>query len=174
MLEHSGIAPSKCEFLIFTGPPTAKKHGKEALPNLPGRASDTARRLIHVFQPYQWEDRWREHPIWVLDKLWNIDKHRDVLARGGYLQARFKGDHIPTFTYTVRFESATPYEAKLTIVPDDPNVDVDAYMTVKVALSEPELASDIQLLWVLEQILKTVKEFVDGALDVCFPNAADA
>ncbi len=172
VLEHTGEATRRSEFPVFSRAPTAKKKGKEALPDIPGSASPDARRLLHLFQPYSWGDRYREHPIWVLDKLWNIDKHRDVLARGGYVQAHFLGEDIPDFSYTSRFDSATPYEAKLILVPDDPDMDVNAYATVKVSLSEPELVADIQLLGALEQILKTVKEFVSAALDVCFLNVS--
>jgi hypothetical protein len=104
----------------------------------------------------------------VLEKLWNIDKHRDILARGGHVQARFRKVEAP-FAYTSRFHSADEYEARLTLVPDDPSMDVDAEATLKVTLSEPELSQDLQLLGVLEQILKTVKELVGAALDTCFP-----
>lgn len=169
VLEHRGETVGQTEFPILTRLPTAKKDGKEALPNIRGGgASPTARRLIDLFQPYKWGARWKDHPILVLEKLWNIDKHRDILARGGYVQARFRKVEAP-FTYTSRFHSADEYEARLTLVPDDPSMDVDAEATLKVTLSEPELSQDLQLLGVLEQILKTVKELVGAALDTCFP-----
>jgi hypothetical protein len=170
VLEHAGKAPRETEFPILTRKPTAKKEGKEALPNIRGGASQTARRLIALFQPYMFGERWQDHPMRVLDKLWNIDKHRDILARGGYFQARFRSVET-SFTYTSRLESADEYEARLTLVPDDPSVNVNAEATLKVTLSEPELSQDLQLLGVLEQILKMVKELVSAALETCFPDA---
>ena len=167
VLENGGIATDKSQFPIFGRAPTTKKQGEQALPSVHGGISHEARKVIDAAQPYKWGDRYTDHPLWVLDKLWNIDKHRDILARGGYIQANFRGA-TSAFSYTSRFDSASEYEARLTIVPDDPSVDVDAYVTLKVTLSEPELSQDLQLLGTLEQIFKTVKGTVSTAKDLCF------
>jgi hypothetical protein len=36
-----------------------------------------ARSLIREHQPYRWK-RYRRRPLWVLNELWNIDKHRTL------------------------------------------------------------------------------------------------
>lgn len=155
------------QFPVFVRTPRSKKNGKERLPDVPGHVSDEARRIIDAAQPYKWDERYREHPVWVLDKLWNIDKHRDILARGGYITAHFRGCR-QRFSYTSRFESATEHAARLTLVPDDPSVEVDAHATLQVTLSEPELSQDIALLGMLEQILEAAEQVVVAAKERCF------
>lgn len=37
-----------------------------------------AQRIIAGFQPYQAGDEAENHPLWILQSLWNIDKHRAI------------------------------------------------------------------------------------------------
>jgi hypothetical protein len=167
VLRNCGEPTLDTSFPICHVAPNANKKGEASMPNVAGGASHVARTVIHEAQPYQWGEGYANHPLWVLHQLWNIDKHRHVIARGAYLQARFTGD-IPVFTYTSRFESADEYEAKLILVPDDPAMDVDAHATLKVTIEEPEFGIELQLLGALEEILKRVLGVITTAEDRCF------
>jgi hypothetical protein len=167
VLQNGGTPTDDSGFPVWMRAPVAKKDGKQAMPNVAGGVSIAARTIIHEAQPYQWEGNYSSHPIWVLDKLWNIDKHRDVVARGLNLHSRFPGD-APGFSYTARFKSANEYEATFALVPDNPEVDVDAELTLLVSVVEPEVGIELQLVGALEQILKTVVGVVAAAKDRCF------
>ena len=52
--------------------------------------------------------------------------------------------------------------------PDDPEVDVDAELTLFVTLVEPEVGIELQLLGPFEKIFQTVKGIIDAAKDLCF------
>jgi hypothetical protein len=168
VLRSGGKPSGATNFPILTQAPTTKRQGTDPLPNVTGGVSQEARAVIDEAQPYKWSVRARHHPLWVLHQLWNIDKHRHVLARGGHFQAHFRGWNVPAYTYTARFDSATEYEAKFILVPDDPNVQVDADAAIKVTLSEPEYGIEQQLIGTLEQILQAVVRMVTTAEDRCF------
>jgi hypothetical protein len=167
VLHNGGTPTDGSRFPVWARAPVAKKEGKEPLPNVVGGLSVAARTVIHEAQPYQWGDNYSSHPLWVLDKLWNIDKHRDVVARLIYITAAFRDD-TPAFSYSTRLIGADEYEAKLALVPDDPEMDVDAQMSVQIGIVEPEFGIKLQLLGALEQILKTVLGVFNAAEDRCF------
>jgi hypothetical protein len=167
---HDGGQPSgDTSFPILKVTPSANKQGEQTLPNVAGGLLTPARALIDGAQPYRLGARYADHPLWMLHQLWNIDKHRHVLAKGGRTTAHFIGAS-PThdFAYTARFDSATVDAAKYILVPDDPSVDVDAHALVEVALNEPDHGIETPLLWTLEQILKSVLGVVAAAEDRCF------
>lgn len=147
--------------------PTTNPQGKQGSPGVAGGVSRKAKALIACAQPYKWGARYREHPLWLLHKLWNIDKHRYVIAKGTFGSSVFPLG-APTFRFTSKLDTATPHSAKLLLVPDDPSVDVDAHATVEVAIHEPDEGIELPLLGTLEQILKTVVGVVTAAEDRCF------
>lgn len=147
--------------------PTTNPQGKQGTPGVAGDVSPKAKALIRSAQPYQWGARYREHPLWLLHKLWNIDKHRHVLAEGSF------GSYVfplgaPTFRFTSKLDTATPHSAKLLLVPDDPSVNVDAQATVEVAIHEPREGIEPPLLGTLEGMHKAVKDLIEGAEARCF------
>jgi hypothetical protein len=168
VLVDKGTPTGSSRFPILARPPRAKKYGKHPFPSVSGGVSLAARTLIDEAQPYKFGARYAEHPLWVLHKLWNIDKHRDVIARGGMPQLHFVGD-MPPFSYTSRLESATEYGAKLLLVPDDPEMNVNAYATFHVTLHEPgDGIEDPPLLETFEAICQTVLGVASTAEDRCF------
>lgn len=116
---HSGGKPTdKTTFPILKDVPPTNKKGQQTLPNVAGGVFQSARALIDSSQPYQLGPRHTEHPLWILHQLWNIDKHRHVIARGGWPEAHFRGDDLPEFTYTAQFRSASENMADYVLVPD--------------------------------------------------------
>lgn len=147
--------------------PTTNLQGKQGNPGVAGGVSRKAKTLIASAQPYKWGTRYREHPLWLLHKLWNIDKHRYVIAKGTF------GSYVfplgaPTFRFTSKLDNATPHSAKFLLVPDDPRVDVNANATVEVAIHEPDDGIEQPLLRTLESIDKAVKDLIEGAESRCF------
>jgi hypothetical protein len=41
-----------------------------------GSVGADAAQLIESLQPYHWGNAYRNHPLWILNALWNADKHR--------------------------------------------------------------------------------------------------
>jgi hypothetical protein len=130
VLHNKGYPTADTTFPILKTAPPTNKHGQRTLPNIAGGISQTARAVIDSSQPYQFGPRYTTHPLWMLHQLWNIDKHRHVIARGGWPERHFVGANLPRFTYTARFESATPNMARYSLIPDDPSVNVKAYLTI--------------------------------------------
>ena len=102
-----------------------------------------------------------------LHKLWNIDKHRDVIAKGSHTAF-----HLPVglgaFSFTTRLESTNEHGARLRVVPDDPTVDVDAYTTIEIAIYEPRDGIEGPLLRILEQALQAINGITEAAEATCF------
>jgi hypothetical protein len=167
VLQAKGTPTEKTCFPIRDTDPGTDKKGRPRTPGVSGGVSVAARTLIGMAQPYQWRARYIEHPLWLLHQLWNIDKHRDVIAKGTFGRYVFAMG-APTFRFTSKLDTATPHGAKLLFLPDDPDVQVDAHATVEVAIYEPDYGIEQPLLGTLERASETVKGIVDAAEATCF------
>jgi hypothetical protein len=168
LVEQNGGKPTgDTSFPILKVAPTPNRKGEKRPPYIAGGVSSEALAVIDWAQPYQWEERYTEHPLWLLNQLWNIDKHRHVIARGTYSKTTFVGD-VPRFRFTARHDSTTEHGAKLLLVPDDPAVQVDAYTIFEVAIHEPHYGIETPLLRTLEDLRKAVLTLVKRAEDRCF------
>lgn len=159
--------PGKTPWPILTTRPTTNRKGQHASPNIKGGISDAARTLVGSAQPYQWEERWPEHPLWLLHQLWNIDKHRDVIAKGVYTAIQMPTE-LPCFRFTTRLRHATEHGASLVIVPDEPSMNVDAHTFIQVAINEPEYGIERPLLRTLKEACEAVKGLLEAAKATCF------
>jgi hypothetical protein len=63
---------------------TGKKERPGPLDGIPAGGAERA--LIEKAQPYHRGKDWREHPLAILNKMTNIDKHRAIHVGGGYPQ----------------------------------------------------------------------------------------
>jgi hypothetical protein len=156
VLNAGGIFTDDTKFPIEA--PSTNLQGKQGNPGVAGGVSRKAKTLMA---------RYREHPLWLLHKLWNIDKHRHVLAEGSF------GSYVfplgaPTFRFTSKLDSATPHSAKFLLVPSDPSVNVDAHATVEIAIHEPDDGIEQPLLGTLESIEKAVVDLIAEAASRCF------
>lgn len=158
---------SDTKFPILGTAPTPNKKGERKPPTIYGGVSDAAQTLIGASQPYQWGDRYAEHSLFLLHRLWNIDKHRHVIARGCHTAITLPMG-LPQFKFSCRLTSTNEHGAQLILVPDDPEVDVNAKTTVQVAIYEPEHSIERPLLRTLEEMLKAVDGVIDAAQTTCF------
>jgi hypothetical protein len=93
---HNGAQPTEeTKFPILKVGPTSDKKGQQPPPHIAGGVSPEALALIELAQPYQLGTAYADNVLWVLHQLWNIDKHRHVIARGGNLKGHFRGRGIP-------------------------------------------------------------------------------
>ncbi len=168
VLDNGGKPTKETTFPILRVGNAPNKKGKQAPPRIAGGVSADALTLIEAAQPYQFGTNYADSALWVLHQLWNIDKHRHVIARGGNFKAFFPGRDIPPFSFTARFDSATEYGAKFALIPDDPKMDVNAYATIEVTLHEPEHGIEGPILRTLEDLLQSVVRMVTTAEDRCF------
>src|ERR1700728_4160255 len=79
------------KFPVLKVRPTANKQAVHPFPDIAGRAGPNARALLDGAQPYQFGADYALHPLWQLDALWKIDKHRHVTVKG----SRVDGFQIP-------------------------------------------------------------------------------
>jgi hypothetical protein len=162
LVEANGGEPGEgtC-FPVLKVAPTPNKKGEQSLPNIAGGVSEAARTFLDKAQPYKFEERYAMHPLWVLRQLWNIDKHRHVVARGIRSQSWFPGSAaVPRFTFTTRLESVSEDGARFAVVPDDPSVNVDAHTTIEVGIHEPEHEIEKPLLGTLKDVRLSVMRLV--------------
>jgi hypothetical protein len=52
---------------------------------------DLAITVMKSFQPYTYGAAYKTHLLWVLNKLWNIDKHRHLALHSGVFDVSFSG-----------------------------------------------------------------------------------
>jgi hypothetical protein len=72
--EHLGMEPhTRTSFPVFIREEGFESHGKGFIADLP----NAARQIIVRVQPYHRPER-GNHPLWVLHRLWNVDKHRSI------------------------------------------------------------------------------------------------
>ena len=62
----------------------ADKFQKNAINNTIKFLSPAAQNIIESVQPFKDEDKYAEHPLWLLNKLSNLDKHRCLHAGAAY------------------------------------------------------------------------------------------
>jgi hypothetical protein len=65
--------------------PRGKRDRPEPLDGLPAGGAERA--LIEAAQPYHRGKDWREHPLAILNKMTNVDKHRAIHVADSYPQA---------------------------------------------------------------------------------------
>jgi hypothetical protein len=164
---HAGGKPTRRTRLpLLTKPPT-NDQGQRVPPGISGGINAAAQTVVNIAQPYNLGANYRTHPLRRLDKLWNIDKHRDVIAKGSHTAIHI-ATGVPAFSFTTRLESTNEHGARLRIIPDDPSVDVDAYTTVGIAIYEPKDGIEGPLLRILEQALQAVQGITEAADATCF------
>lgn len=159
--------PEGTHFPILRERPTSRREGVEAMPSIKGGISSAARALVHEAQPYQWDAAYAKHPLWILHQLWNIDKHRYVILKGGSMFFRIHGSP-PPFSFTCQSWRSNEHSAELILVPDDPSVEVNAQIVLQVALHEPRHGVEGPLLASLQEACEMVASIVEAADARCF------
>jgi hypothetical protein len=168
LVEVNGGQPTDhTSFPILKTRPAANRQGIHPPPTVIGGVSPTAAALIDRAQPYQCGPRYMEHPLWVLHKLWNIDKHRHITLRGLRMDGFRIPEGAPPFTFTMRLESVGVDGAELLLVPDDPAVDVDTRTTVEVFVHEADDGVATALHGTLEHLIEATTTVVTEAERRC-------
>jgi hypothetical protein len=157
------------KFPVLKVRPTANKQGVHPLPEIPGGAGPNARALLDDSQPYQFGAEYALHPLWQLDALWKIDKHRHVTVKGSRLDGLEIPPDTPRFRFHMERTSFDEDGARLRMVSDDPAVDVDCETMVRELVHEPGPGVDnVPLLKMLSDAQTFVTTVVMDAEDRCF------
>jgi hypothetical protein len=169
LVEHNGGAPTEnTSFPVLKIGPTPNKQGVQPPPTVVGGVSEDAMAIIEDAQPYKWGEHYATHPLWVLHQLWNIDKHRHVLARGSRTDGFTISEDTPAFKFTGRLGKTTKDCAELILVPDDPTVEMDLYTTFEVVIYEPGHGIEGSLLQALEEVRMATLTTITQTEDRCF------
>ena len=74
----------------------------------------TAIDKIKAFQPYHRGTSYKTHPLWILDELCNINKHRVIPAEGTCVEFKIPKGIVPTFQSALNncYIVATPISVK--------------------------------------------------------------
>jgi hypothetical protein len=142
-------------------------HGEHLPPQVAGGVCADALAIIHDAQPYQFGTDYAAHPLWMLNELWNIDKHRHVAMRGARIDGFLIEAGTPRFSYTVRTISFNEYGAEIALVPDNPTVHPPD-STIRVMVHEPGPGIEISLYEVLKEARTAVTTLVTSCEEACF------
>lgn len=169
LVEVSGGEPTEnTSFPVLKTRPEPNRKGVHPKPGLAGGVSEAGAAVIDAAQPYQWGARYAEHPVWVLDKLWNIDKHRHIALSGLRADGFVIPPGTPSFTFRMELESTSVDGAELRIVPDDPRVDVDLRSTMQIVVYEPKDGVSTPLRGTLQRVRLAVFKIMREAENTCF------
>lgn len=76
---------------------------------------DEVTALIKSLQPYHAGDRYKSHHLWMLNHLWNVDKHRHIPLHSGAIELLFAPESVKPIRAQIfddRGEMAFPLSAK--------------------------------------------------------------
>ena len=168
---NSGQPDENTSFPILHVGPTPNKKGIQPPPYISGGVSAAAQVIVGDAQPYKLGTAYAGHPLWPLQRINIVDKHRHVAIEGLFLtNTSFMPSDFEDCTWTAQREHVDEYGAQLAMVPDDPSVNMQGSSTLQVVIHEP--ADGIQgrpLLRSLEDALATVREIFNAARANCFP-----
>jgi hypothetical protein len=102
--------------------------------------SSSAQALIESVQPYHLGGKFREHPLWILNELVNIDKHRFLHIAAASLQELNISKLIMSkeslrLGETIIGEESTVVASFYNVRPIDPDTTVDMHITPKVGMA---------------------------------------
>jgi len=127
------------------------------------RAGGDVEKIIRRLQPYR---DGKGHPLWQLNQLNIIDKHRRIIAAYGDLM-EIQVSHLPfptTPAATLPFNNA-PFPLKegdelLRVAFWEPHYDSHAHFVFQVSFNEPEIAEREALIPTLSQFINFVQRLV--------------
>ena len=103
-----------------------------------GGVSDAVLAELDRIQPYQFGEAYEADPLWILNKLWNTDKH-SLLLTGPALLTNSYVAHDP-MTGGIRGHlqrwGATGDASEYTFTPDDSAIDVNGKASLQVTFDE--------------------------------------
>lgn len=139
---NSGTPDEQTKWPILKTGPTANKQGIRPPPHVSGGASGTTLALIDREQPYTWGASFYKHPLWMLERLAIIDRHRHITMRSvtfrdTSMQYENKAS-VPRFTWTARTVESNEWGAQLELRPDEPRHDVYGSTTLQVIVKETD------------------------------------
>lgn len=157
--------------------PTANKHGIQPPPPLAGGSTPEVMAFLDTHQPYQLETDFFFHGLWELHRLAIIDRHRHIVPSGVTLAPitwSYSGAP-PTGSqhWTAQTHDADEYGAKLDLVLDVPDMNVEGHATLQILVNEPgpdglDNPDPVLLMTLLNDVNDKVREIVIEAKTLFF------
>ncbi len=137
-----------------------------------GGADPGALAIVEAAQPYQRVDDPTLHPLWILNELMNIDKHRALLlATTGYdnvsVRHALMGNVWSSMPIMERCMPLVPgYQVTVVGFQDHvrPDVHMDCHITARVAFANGQPCAGEPVADVLQTLLETVRDDVVPSL----------
>jgi len=142
-------------------------------PYVAGGVGERALEIISSSQPYRYLELDMDpamHPLYVLDRLNIVDKHRHIAIR----QAHFVNTHIagvepiPRFDWDARTVSSDEHGAVVALIPTDPTVDAAGKTTLQVFLHEIPEGVNREVLLTLREAFNEVSQIFVQCSEECF------
>lgn len=111
--------------------------------------------IIKSFQPYHAGDAYKTSPLWILNKMWNIDKHRHIVLHSGAVELRFT--HVTV--EPLRFDKIGDLGIFTFPISVKPNLSIDSPPSVAVKFGDDNEGMVVTLQGCLE-IYKFISETV--------------
>jgi hypothetical protein len=116
---------------------------------------DSAISLIKSFQPYNSGDNYKYSDLWVLHRLWNIDKHRHVPLHSGVLELTIP----PRCPRPIRSDMVDDHGVLVFRLTDKPHVNFDPSPTTQIYFGDESEGIRVTICDFF-RIYKTVSESV--------------
>ena len=139
LVRRSGGTPGlDTHFPILKVRPTANAAGTSSPPHVAGGVSDAVLVELDRIQPYQFGDAYEGHPLWILNRLWNTDKHSLLLTGPVWLTNSYVAQDAISGGIRGHLQrwGATGDASEYSFTPDDGAVGVSGNASLQVSFSE--------------------------------------
>lgn len=177
LVEHAGNQPNEnTKWPILSVAPMAPQSGPNRgvapAPHVAGGVSASATSIIENSQPYKKAPYEALHPLWALERLNIVDKHRHVVVeRSFYRQPYWAGsNNTSTFDWTCRTVSVSEYGAEVAFDPVDEAGDTEGRATFQVVLYEVADGVHREVIETLAEILGEVRRVFAECVSECTSN----
>jgi len=114
-------------------------------------------------QPFQWGDAFANHWLWLLNDMWNADKHRLLLTSPAWLNYTYMshGNEVGVVSGVARLWGATSDAAEYTFQPRDSNVEVSGQLRIQVAFDQKTPVPGRGVMETLRWLDEETRSFID-------------
>jgi hypothetical protein len=166
VLKNGGQPTSNTYFPTLEKGPTPNRRGHRSPPYIDGGVSNKAIKIIEAVQPYMMA-YWTEHPLLLIDRLANIDKHRTLITgHGETSDFTFEDPGTSRITFSVSVGNVHDDYVELSLIADPTRIVADVSAYVFVADGQGQEVPPIKF---LTEATQFVRDKVVGPIDrACF------
>jgi hypothetical protein len=130
--------PGRWTCMPVLGKPPTDKRGNLVPIKVSGGVEDAVLNVITENQPFQLGEKYGNHWLWVLDEMWNCDKHRLLLTSPAWLSNSWvaHGNVTGLIPGVAQMWGATSDAAAYGFKPLDASKDVNGQINIQVAFDQ--------------------------------------